>query len=362
MKETLTFLADGWVRLFAPLAALALTLAAGFLAKRLLFRMLGRWASAGRSETPKILSQSLDAPFMIWVLILGLHLALDAASLPSRWNRWSDTALMVLLFLSLTMMGARLAGNLIRFYGGAVPGALRVTTLTQTLAQLAVVFLGLLALLHMLGVRIGPLLGALGVGGLAVALALQDTLSNLFAGFYVAVAGQVRVGDYIRLNTGEEGYVIDITWRTTSMRALANNLILVPNAKLAQAIVTNFHLPQKSLAANVRVNAGYASDPDQVEQVLLEEARAAASELRGLLSEPAPVARLEPGFGEFSLVYTLNFHVAEFVDQFEIQHELRKRILKRFRQEGIEIPFPTRSVYLHPSDRDGEGEKGVESE
>ena len=123
------------------------------------------------------------------------------------------------------------------------------------------VILGSLILLRHFNVSITPILTALGVGGLAVALALQDTLSNLFGGFYVAVAGQVRLGDYIKLNTGEEGYVTDIGWRCTTFRAPANNMIIVPNAKLAQAIVTNYNLPEKRMAANFVVTVGYDCDP-----------------------------------------------------------------------------------------------------
>ncbi len=108
-------------------------------------------------------------------------------------------------------------------------------------------------LLNLLGVSITPILTALGVGGIAVALALQDTLANLFAGFYVSLAGQLRVGDYIKLDSGGEGYITDITWRSTTIRALQNNLIIVPNAKLAQAIVANYHLPRNACRYRFRL-------------------------------------------------------------------------------------------------------------
>ena len=208
------------------------------------------------------------------------------------------------------------------------------------------VILGLLVLLNLLGISITPILTALGVGGLAVALALQDTLSNLFAGFYVAVARQVRLGDYIRLNTGEEGYVTDIGWRSTTIRALANNMIIVPNSKLGQAIVTNFYLPDKRLGVSIQVGVSYDCDPDQVERVLLDEAQSAANEIPGLLSDPAPSVTFDPGFGDWALGFTLGYSVREFADQFRVRHELRKRILKRLRQEKIDMPFPTRTIYM----------------
>jgi small-conductance mechanosensitive channel len=171
-------------------------------------------------------------------------------------------------------------------------------------------------------------------------------LSNLFAGFYVSLAGQVRVKDYIKLESGEEGYVQDISWRSTSIRALANNLIIVPNAKLAQAIVTNYHLPEKRMSLPISIGVDYECDPERIESILVEEATRAAGEIPGLSAEPPPFVRFIPGFGDSSLNFTLICQVEEFVDQYLAQHELRKRILRRFRQEGISIPFPVRTVYL----------------
>jgi small-conductance mechanosensitive channel len=125
-----------------------------------------------------------------------------------------------------------------------------------------------------------------------------------------------------------------------------NNVVVIPNSKLAQSVVTNFSLPEKRMAAQITVGVSYRSDPDRVEQVLVEEAKKAVGQVPGLLGEPEPFARFIPGFGESSLDFTLVCHVAEFADQYPVQHELRKRIFQRFRQEGIEIPFPHRTVYL----------------
>jgi small-conductance mechanosensitive channel len=283
---------------------------------------------------------------MIWALILGIYFATETLQLPDRSTHLIERVLLVLGILSLTMMASRLAGDLIRFYGSRVQGALPVTTLTQNLAQLFVVLLGILILLHQLGVSVTPILTAFGVGGLAVALALQDTLSNLFAGFYVSVAGQVRLGDYIKLNTGEEGYVTDISWRSTTMRALSNNLIIIPNAKLAQAIVTNYYLPERRTSVSIPVGVSYASDPDHVERVLIDVAQSATGEVPGLLAEPAPSVQLIPGFGESALSFTLSCSISEFAQQYGVQHELRKRILRRFRAEQIQMTFPTRTVFL----------------
>lgn len=346
METIRHFLVHDWMKVMVPLGVLALTLAVGLAAKRVIARLLKAWATRTKSAAGLLAIQALLGPFMIWVLILGIHLAVRSSDLPERWTGVLGRILLVLWILSFTLVATRLAGDVIRQYGSNAQGMLPVTTLTQNLAQLGVVLLGLMVLLNQLDISITPILTALGVGGLAVALALQDTLSNLFAGFYMAVAGQVRIGDYIRLQSGEEGYISDITWRSTTIRSLGNNLVIVPNAKLGQAIVTNYNLPEKRMSVGIQVAVTYDSNPDEVERLLLEVAVEAAREVPGLLAEPAPGVSSDPGFGESGFTLTLNCHVREFVDQYAVRHALRKRILKRFHEAGVTMPYPTRTVYV----------------
>jgi small-conductance mechanosensitive channel len=329
-----------------PAMVFAGVLAAGWLVRWLVLRALRAWTSRSGSRPGLILDEALRGPLLIWAVILAVHTAIQLSGLPEKATQWGARLLLVLWIASLTLMCMRVAGNLVRHYGGQAPGALPVTTLSRNLAQLAVLILGVVWLLGAFHVNITPILTALGVGGLAVALALQDTLSNLFSGFYVTVARQVRLGDYIKLNTGEAGYVTDIGWRATSIRDLANNLVVIPNSKLAQAIVTNYQLPEPRMSASLQVPVAYDSDPERVERVLAEVGRQAVGEIPGLLGDPAPEAAFDPGFGDFALGFTLSFQVAEFADQFRVRNELRKRILRRFREEGIRIPFPSRTVYI----------------
>jgi small-conductance mechanosensitive channel len=330
----------------APLIVFAVAFAIGYLVRAVLLRVLGAWNARVTSRPKSLLIDAMRVPTLLWLLILSVHLAIQFSELPAKVTAWTPEVLLVLFILSLTLMCVRIAGDLVHFYGDQIPGAAPVSTLTQTLAQLGVVILGFLIILNQLHVSIAPILTALGVGGLAVALALQDTLSNLFAGFYVAVAGQVRLGDYIKLDTGEEGYVTDISWRTTTIRTLASSLIIVPNSKLAKAVVTNYHLPDKRISSQVQANVSYDSDPDKVERVLLEIGTGAVKDIPGMLAEPAPSVVFDPGFGESSLGFTLNYSVAEFSNQFGVRYELRRRILRRFREERIEMPVTTRRVLL----------------
>src|ERR1041385_6390556 len=249
MNAIRRMLLDNPMELIRPLAIFAAIFAVGWLVRRLLLRALRAWNERTQSRMGRIMQDALRGPTWIWLIIFAAHIATQSSDLPARVTDFLPTLLLDLWVASLTLMCMRIAREAVRFYGSQVPGALPVTTLTQNLAQAAVLILGIMVLLGPYVTRLTPILTALGVGGLAVALALQDTLSNLFAGFYVAVAGHIRLGDYIKLNTGEEGHVTDIGWRSTIIRALAHNLIIIPNRTLAQANVTNFHLPETRMAA-----------------------------------------------------------------------------------------------------------------
>ena len=164
----------------------------------------------------------------------------------------SHKALYVVAAASLTFLASEVLVKLVRTHGPAIDPSLPTTTLTENLVRIVVVILGLLVILKGLGLDITPMLTALGVGGLAVALALQDTLANLFAGLYLTVAKHIRIGNYIKLSSGEEGYLVDIDWRASRLRQLTNNTVLVPNAKLSQSIVTNYHSPENELVGDDR--------------------------------------------------------------------------------------------------------------
>lgn len=350
-----------WV-LAWPASAFLLAAAAALAVRAVLLSVERRVARAGST-----LSAFLDAvrfPSILWCLVFGLYVAFEVADLPPRLTRQLGVALEVAVIFSVTMTISGLVGTLIARATDRALGV-RVTGLAQTAARVAVVAVGLLILLDAVGLQITPILTALGVGGLAVALGLQDTLANLFAGIHLLADRPIRVGDYVKLSEGVEGFVIDVGWRSTRLRMLQNNVVVVPNLKVAQSIITNYDMPEPAMALLLNVAVSYAHDADLVEAVIQDEAMKAVGVVPGLLAAPPPFVRLIPGFGEYSLNFTLICQVATFVDQYQVQHELRKRLLRRFRREGIQIPYPVRTVEVR-GDRVREGgdarERGPEEQ
>lgn len=273
-----------------------------------------------------------------WSVLVGIYIAAGLWILPSNIATALDKGLYVIAAASFTFLAAEVLVKLVRTRGPAIDPALPVTTLTENLVRIVVVILGLLVILAGLGLSITPMLTALGVGGLAVALALQDTLANLFAGVYLTVAKHIRIGNYIKLSSGEEGYLVDIDWRASRLRQLSNNTVLVPNAKLSQSIVTNYHLPEHELVVTIEASVDYVSDLDRVERVVIDVARDVMRSVQGGVPGFDPLVRFHT-FGDPGIDFSVILRAQEFVDQYLIKHEFVKRLHKRFLFEGIAIPL-----------------------
>ena len=190
-----------------------------------------------------------------------------------------------------------------------------------------------------------PILTALGVGGLATALALQPTLANLFSGIQILASRTINPGDFVKLDSAEEGYVVDINWRTTTIRSTSNNLVLVPNSRVANAVVTNHHYPDRELSVGVAWTAPYGTDLAKVEEIVAEIGAEVQNTVEGAVPSHAPVARFT-NFAEAGVAFNVGLRAKEYGDQFLLKHEFIKRLDERFRREGIELPYPHR-VMLH---------------
>jgi small-conductance mechanosensitive channel len=317
-----------------------------FVIRGIIMRIAFRWAGKTATRIDNIVVESVKVPSLYWCVAIGLYTGVDLSDLPEKYVRHLSMALYLIVIVSVTITLANLAGKIFRAYLQNSELPIPTTGLAYGVLKGTILFTGFLIILSFLGVSIAPLLTALGVGGLAVALALQDSLANLFAGLHILMEKSIRVGDFIRLENGQEGYVEDITWRTTRVQMLPNNVVVIPNSKLGQSVVTNYCLPDKRMSLLVPVGVSYDSDPERIESVLVDEAGKAVNDLPGLLGDPAPFVRFIPGFGDSSLNFTLICQVEEFVDQYLVQHELRKRIFRRFREEKIEIPFPQRTIHV----------------
>jgi small-conductance mechanosensitive channel len=327
-------------------AAVAAGAAAGLLL-RLALRWLGERARRTRWSGDDMVVKALQTVAPWAALAAGLSSAAAALPLTVTIGRTVNHVLVAGLILATTVTAARLVADLVRSLTLSRSGAAGAgsATIFVNITRIAVLAIGILVLLQTLGISIAPLLTALGVGGLAVALALQDTLENLFAGVHILASRTVQPGDYIQLSSGEEGYAVDINWRNTVVRQLPDNLVIIPNAKLAGAITTNYHQPQRQMSVVVQAGVGYDNDLEHVERVTTEVARRVMAEVAGGVPEHQPAVRFHT-FGDSRIDFSVILRAGEFSDQYLIKHEFIKRLHQRYQAEGIDIPFPTRSVVL----------------
>jgi small-conductance mechanosensitive channel len=333
------------IQWIAPFGLILGSLLVGLFINKFVLRRLKRAVALTKWNGDEIIFSALGGLPILWLTLLGISLALQSLPLSPSWRNFVKNALLVVAILSVTIFVAKVAAGLVGLYARRIEGTLPATSLFANLTKLLVFLIGILVILQTLNISVTPILTALGVGGLAVALALQDTLSNLFSGLQIIASNQVRPGDYVKLESGEEGYVIDITWRNTAIRALPNNMVIVPNSKLASTLVTNYHQPEKEMSVLVQVGVSYQSDLKKVEQITIEVAREVLQSVEGGVREFEPFIRYHT-FGDSSINFSVILRGREFTDQFLIKHEFIKRLHEHYQQEGIEIPFPIRTIHI----------------
>jgi small-conductance mechanosensitive channel len=327
-------------------ALLVVSALIGLLARRVLSRRAQSAMQAAGSDDSRvhnIVLAGLAKMILVWALAAGSYGAMIALPLRPPFERLASSLLLTTAIVTATITAARITGGLVGTYASRhqrLPGA---TSIFANIARFLVISVGLLVTLQTLGVSVGPILTALGVGGLAVALALQDTLANLFAGLHVIGSRKVVPGDYVVMDSGEEGYVQDINWRNTSLRNLSNNTIVVPNARLASAILTNYYQPASEMSLLVPIGVSYDSDLESVEQVTSEVGREVMNEVSGGVAGFEPIIRYHT-FDDSSIEFNVVLRVKEHADQYLVRHEFVKRVHNRYRQAGIVIPFPIQTV------------------
>ena len=323
---------------------------------RMLLKWLGKHADRTKWGGDDVLVAALRTVVPSAAVAGGIAVAAAALPLTKGVQHTVNQVLTVLLIFVVTVAAARLVAGLVRTVTTSRSGVAGSATIFVNITRVLVLAIGFLVVLQTLGISIAPMLTALGVGGLAVALALQDTLANLFAGIHILASKTVQPGDYIQLSSGEEGYVEDINWRQTTVRALSNNLIVIPNGELAKANMTNFMRPEQKLTITVQVGVAYDSDLEKVDKVTSQVAKEALQTTPGAIAGFEPFIRYHT-FGDSSIDFTVILRAREFTDGILLKHEFIKKLHVRYEKEGIQFPFPTRVVYLKGVSDGGEREE-----
>lgn len=309
-------------------------LAVSLLARRWMLGRLERVAVRRPNSFAAVLREDLGTPTLLWCLTISVDALLRTIQLSVSAEQLGHSLVVSFLILSLTMVASSVLMRAMQLYGEQHSLPFAVAGLSQTLTRAVVFSVGLLVLLRFLGISITPVLTALGVGGLAVALALQETLANLFAGIHILVERPIAVGDFIRLSAGEEGMVSDIGWRTTRLVTGSNNTVVIPNKTITSGNLLNYSMPSAEVGVWVPVMLGLDADMGKAEKIAV----VAALGTEGVLTEPAPSLVADPGMQATHLQYRLAFRVALHTQEGSIRTQVVNRMLDGFRKGGVPMP------------------------
>lgn len=325
----------------AVTAQLFFALLLGLVLRFGLMPLLARAAANNTWPHDDIMVARLRRGVLPWVLLTGFYISLSDMPWRARSIVWGERIAATALALSITFALMRGVSEVIGRTRSNEGGG---TTLLKYIINALLLMIGLGVALGVFEVSVFPALTALGVGGLAVALAFQDTLSNVFAGVNLSAAGQIRIGDFIGLDDKVEGVVTDIGWRMTTLRSLNNLMIFIPNKKLGEAVVTNYNRPDPSMWIELAFRVGLDQDPERVEAIAaaaLGEAHAAGE---GLAKE-APLIRFR-AISADALEFRAYVQIEHFSARFSLRHALLKRVVARLRAEGIDLPIPRQALMV----------------
>ncbi|MCY4578295.1 MAG: mechanosensitive ion channel family protein [Chloroflexi bacterium] len=354
--------------LFYALGVIAASCTIAFLANLILGQVLNllvkRHESPLRSIEIRIIG-ALRLPAALVIILIGTRLALTSLSQAStrslgfisNLDQLGHTAWLVAVAALVCYAISRLIRAIMRWYSARVPHDTRTalnTAIWPILIRISSIFvfaLGTLVVLDILGIPITPLLAGLGIGGLAVALAISPTIASFIAGTYVVAEGNISEGDYVEIDAERAGFVTSIGWRSTVLRSRFNNMIVVPNNLITESIVTNYTTPTPAITGIVECGVSYDSDLKKVEQVSLEVARQVVEESDDANKEFEPLFRFFE-FADSNINFRIIFQGADRVAMFAIQHEIIMRLHARFNEEGIEINYPVRKLTTVLPDED----------
>ncbi|MBT3180014.1 MAG: mechanosensitive ion channel family protein [Candidatus Marinimicrobia bacterium] len=326
-----------------PILIVFTAITLGMVFKQVIHSRLKKAAANSEWEGDDIILDAVESQIILWFFWAGLSIALRGVEIVEPIGLYISKFLIIILISSITHAAAKLIVGLLNIWSKKQGGGFPSTTMFTNFVWVTVYIVGLLIILDALEISIAPMLTALGIGGLAVSLALKDTLTDVFAGLHILLSKKVQPGDFVSLDSGEMGYIQNITWRNTKMLERTNNIIQIPNTKLSKAIIKNYDSGDPSFSVKVPIGVGYGSDLEKVEQVVMEVAKDVHAALEQTNKNSTPAFKFR-GFGDSSIDCIVYFRGKKYGDQNPIIHEFVKRLHKRFNEEGIEIPFPMRTV------------------
>lgn len=311
----------------------------GWIIRKWVFPFLFRLIIRRQANNDNLILKSFKKWIIVLIVALGAYIGINRIPLTPKYHQWIDQSFVIFYIICATLMLSEIITGMIRIKTHESDSAIPSSSIISKIANAIIYGLGLVLILQSVGISVAPILTAMGVGGLAVALALQDTLSNLFAGLQILAAGKINQNDFIRLDNGQEGFVQDISWRITTIKNAANQIIIVPNAKLSNMIATNMLLEKKIFTMSIDISIDKANDLKKVELITKEVVLETLNEVKGGILPEEPAVRFIR-FGNNSIDLKASLQVQEHIQLAEATHIFIMKIHERFMKEGIQLATP----------------------
>ncbi|MFC1565976.1 mechanosensitive ion channel family protein [Candidatus Neomarinimicrobiota bacterium] len=316
----------------------------GWIFKKFIHGYLKKFAKRTTFKTDDLLLEAVEKQIIIWLGLAAIYYITKTTDFLQSYSTFLTKFVVFTFIITITFAISKFFVGMIEVWSAKQERSLPSTKIFINLIRAIIGAIGILVALDFIGVSITPMLTALGVGGLAISLALKDTLSDVFAGLHILLSKKVEPGDFIELESGQTGNITNITWRNTTILERTNNVFIVPNSVLSNAIIKNYDTVDHAFAVKVVIGIGYESDLDFVEEVTLEVANQVVKEMDVHVKDFKPFLRFYE-FGESSINFKIFFRVNEFGVQYALIHSFIKKIMPRYKKEGINIPFPIRTLY-----------------
>jgi small-conductance mechanosensitive channel len=332
-----------WVN---PILVIFIGIVIGWIMKKYVHKRLSILADKTKWRGDDIILNSLEPHIILWFFLASFSIAADSVILSEPFDPYKQslsTIILTILILSITLSISKMLVGLFNLWAEKQGQGFPSTTMFTNFVYIIVWGIGLMIILDSLNIAITPILTALGVGGLAISLALKETLSDIFSGLHILLSGKVQPGDFAELDSGERGYITNITWRNTTMLERTNNVINIPNSRLSSAIIKNYDTGESSFSVRIPVGVSYDCDLEKVAEITKEVADNVAKNLDGFIKDKEPIVRFFE-FGDSSVNLKVYFKAEKYGDQHNIIDVFIRKLHKRYNEEGIDIPYPIRTL------------------
>ncbi|MGD8535274.1 MAG: mechanosensitive ion channel family protein [Candidatus Aminicenantes bacterium] len=341
INETIRFIWENVALRFV--AILVFTLIAALLLKIILKTVLKPLAKKTKTKIDDIIIKSLSSIVFYVVLLIGIKVGLSQFQLTTEvFDNLVNTLLILIISVFLLKIINHLADLWMKEWKFKTKTTAdeRLIPFLQKILKAIVIILAVIFVFSGWNVNISPLLATAGIAGLAIGLAVKDSLSNILGGLQLVLDKTFKVGDKVELESGEMGVIMDIGLRSTKLKTYDNEIIYIPNGYLANAKIKNFTHPDVSIRVNVEFGVVYGSDTEKVRQVVLD----AVKKIDTVIEEPEPVVQFLK-MSDFSLDFVARAWVQEYTGAYSTKIRMTDEIYNALNKAGIGIPFPTRTVY-----------------